>query len=223
MAVSGHKRKAIGDPCTVHLETSGSTAATAFADLQGFQKRRHTNQGLHDNLTSAHEQQSNAQAQIFLSPPHGMVGYGMETPLHRSSSRNEGSSLSGYGTAFDVGGSPQISTATARSRGWSSEYAPAGSFVSSDSHPQSSVSDQHEVAMHAETPHSQAQEGRGAFSFQPQGLQRSNSEPNMRLMLASPLSSMPQLVFQPALPAFGSSTTAGALVPYKAPEGSMLF
>ena len=45
------------------------------------------------------------------------VGYGMETPLHRSSSRNEGSSLSGYGTAFDVGGSPQISTATARSRG----------------------------------------------------------------------------------------------------------
>ena len=42
----------------------------------------------------------------------------------------------------------------------------------------------------------------------------------MRLMLASPLNSMPQLVFQPALPAFGSSTTAGALVPYKAPEVS---
>ena len=41
--------------------------------------------------------------------------------------------------------------------GWSSEYAPAGSFVSSDSHPQSSVSDQHEVAMQAETPHSQVQ------------------------------------------------------------------
>ena len=40
----------------------------------------------------------------------------------------------------------------------------------------------------------------------------------MRLMLASPLNSMPQLVFQPAFPAFGSSTTAGALVPYKAPE-----
>ena len=115
-------------------------------------------QGLHGNLTSAHEQQSNAQAQSFLSPPHGMVGCrpnpasasacgsghlsagpatcvrcacqhmteiirafqvgkAMDAPLLRSSSRNEGSSLSGYGTAFDVGGSPQISTATARSRG----------------------------------------------------------------------------------------------------------
>lgn len=123
--------------------------------------------------------------------------YSMETPLHRSSSRNDGSSLSGYGTAFDVGGSPQISTATASHQGaaaslvclsciaqtttrsvhlqcfasahactmrielsmlvagWPSEYAPAGSFVSSDSHQQSSVSDQHEVAMQAETPRSQ--------------------------------------------------------------------
>ena len=112
--------------------------------------------------------------------------------LPRSSSRNEGSSLSGYGPAIDVGGSPQISTATARHAGvqhilwvvnalrciatmypqssclrvinpecgcpiagWPAEYAPAGSFVSSDSHQQSSVGDQHEVAMQAETPHSQ--------------------------------------------------------------------
>ena len=66
----------------------------------------------------------------------------------------------------------------------------------------------------------QAQDGRDPFSLQPPGLQRSNSEPNMRLMLASPLNSMPQLVFQPAFPAFGSSTTAGALIPYKAPEVS---
>jgi hypothetical protein len=47
----------------------------------------------------------------------------MDGTLHRSSPRTEGSSLSGYGTAFDVGGSPQISTATASHRGATQSYA----------------------------------------------------------------------------------------------------
>jgi hypothetical protein len=64
----------------------------------------------------------------------------------------------------------------------------------------------------------QAQGGPSDFSFQPPGLQRSNSEPNMRLMLASPLATMPQQMFPQPFPAFGSSSTAGALVPYKAQE-----
>ena len=40
----------------------------------------------------------------------------------------------------------------------------------------------------------------------------------MRLMLASPLATMPQQMFPQPFPAFGSSSTAGALVPYKAQE-----
>lgn len=69
----------------------------------------------------------------------------------------------------------------------------------------------------------QAQEAPREFSFQPPGLQRSNSEPNMRLMLVSPLNAMPQAIFQQPFPTFGSSTTAGALVPYKAPEVSIFW
>lgn len=220
MAVSGQKRKAIDEPCTLRLETSGSNAATAFAEMQANQKRRRSDQ---DALASAREQHHSMQAQCFPTAPQNTMCYSVDGALHRSSSRTEGSLLSGYGTAFDVGGSPQISTATASHRGWPADYAPAGSFVSSDSHQQSSAGDQHEVAMQAETPHSQAQGGPSDFSFQPPGLQRSNSEPNMRLMLASPLATMPQQMFPQPFPAFGSSSTAGALVPYKAQEGNMLF
>lgn len=64
----------------------------------------------------------------------------------------------------------------------------------------------------------QAQEALAHLAFHPPGLTRSNSEPNLRLMLASPLNAMPQQLFQQPLPAFGGSSTAGALVPYKAPE-----
>lgn len=40
MAVPGQKRKAMGDPCALRLETSGSNAGTAFAEMQAYQKRR---------------------------------------------------------------------------------------------------------------------------------------------------------------------------------------
>ncbi len=43
MAVSGQKRKAIGEPYTLHLETSGSSSA-AFAEMQAYQKRRRFDQ-----------------------------------------------------------------------------------------------------------------------------------------------------------------------------------
>ncbi len=64
----------------------------------------------------------------------------------------------------------------------------------------------------------QAQEALAHLAFHPPGLTRSNSEPSLRLMLASPLNAMPQQLFQQPLPTFGGSSTAGALVPYKAPE-----
>ena len=44
----------------------------------------------------------------------------------------------------------------------------------------------------------------------------------MRLMLALPFNTMPQQIFQQPFPTFGGSSTAGALVPYKAPEVSTL-
>lgn len=68
----------------------------------------------------------------------------------------------------------------------------------------------------------QAQGALAHLAFQPPGLTRSNSEPSLRLMLASPLNAMPQQLFQQPRPPFGSSSTAGALVPYKAPEVRLL-
>jgi hypothetical protein len=60
------------------------------------------------------------------------------------------------------------------------------------------------------------------FQFQPgPPLQRSNSAPDLRVLLAGPLNPIPQAAMQggSAFPFGGlSSSTAGALVPYKAPE-----
>lgn len=53
------------------------------------------------------------------------------------------------------------------------------------------------------------------------GLQRSNSAPDLRLLLAPPL--QPLLSIPPAfVQQYASASTAGALVPYKAPEVSLL-
>ena len=48
-------------------------------------------------------------------------------------------------------------------------------------------------------------------------MQRSNSAPDLRVLLAAPL--QPLLSIPPAfVPQYASMSTAGALVPYKAPE-----
>ena len=58
------------------------------------------------------------------------------------------------------------------------------------------------------------------FAYQPNiGLQRSNSAPDLRILLSGPLNPIPQIALQGGMnPLVGSSSTAGALVPYKAPE-----
>lgn len=58
------------------------------------------------------------------------------------------------------------------------------------------------------------------FAYQPSaGLQRSNSAPDLRILLSAPLNPIPQVALQGGMnPFVGSSSTAGALVPYKAPE-----
>ncbi|KAK9845363.1 hypothetical protein WJX81_004438 [Elliptochloris bilobata] len=83
-----------------------------------------------------------------------------------------------------------------------------------------------EATMQASTPLSQGgwlQQQGGWLQQQGGGLQRSNSAPDLRVLLAAPL--QPLLSIPPAFvpPQYASASTAGALVPYKAPEGNMLF
>ena len=64
----------------------------------------------------------------------------------------------------------------------------------------------------------------GWLQQQTGGLQRSNSAPDLRVLLATPLQpllSIPQPVIAP--PQYASASTAGALVPYKAPEARYSF
>ena len=66
--------------------------------------------------------------------------------------------------------------------------------------------------------HVQAQPA-SRFAFQPGlPLNRSNSAPDLRILLSGPLNAVPQAVLHQQPPPFGGSSTAFALVPYKAPE-----
>ncbi|KAK9906614.1 hypothetical protein WJX75_004980 [Coccomyxa subellipsoidea] len=71
--------------------------------------------------------------------------------------------------------------------------------------------------------HYQAQPS-SRFAFQPSlTLNRSNSAPDLRVLLSGPFNAVPQGVLHPQPPPCGGSSTASALIPYKAPEGSMLY
>lgn len=137
-----------------------------------------------------------------------------------------------------------------------SEQQPAASFASGESFQHSTAGEQNEVAMQAQTPHSQVPlhathewimpsrflytlrsqchlystftdllclqvHQASRFAFQPGlALNRSNSAPDLRVVLAGPVNAVPQAVLLQQPHRFGGSSTAFALVPYKAPEVS---
>ncbi|CAL8462400.1 g1933 [Coccomyxa elongata] len=228
MAVFRQKRKNIEEPPQPFaLETSGSCASTlSGVECFGGGKRRRTDQDASMQSQDYQQQPAAYLNGYFFGQQHHPASSPVLdhplSPLHPSSSI-AGSSC-GFTYATDSAASPQPSTSGPPQTAWNmSEQQPAASFASGESFQHSSAGEQNEVAMQAQTPHSQVHQA-SRFAFQPGlALNRSNSAPDLRVLLAGPVNAVPQAVLLQQPQPFGGSSTAFALVPYKAPEGSMLF